>query len=261
MRRGTQVGWGSPAAMPRLPCPPSLRCPPAAGLARPAARHCAVGPRGDEHRLRGRALGGEHAVARGLRVGMGAVRESGGGRLQRPELAGEGPRHGGGPRRARSSVCALRVPPSPLPTAPTHAPPCRPVSAVAAVACGWRHSVALTADGDLWTFGWSKYGQLGHGDFVDQLRPKKIEDLAGQVQEVSGGWRHTVALTKAGQVRRRRGGSARGLYKLSSASKRRPSRVALRTRSSTPGDGASLGSWGWETWWTAAPPRSYRGRG
>ena len=35
---------------------------------------------------------------------------------------------------------------------------------VASVACGWRHSLALTCDGRLYTFGWSKYGQLGHGD-------------------------------------------------------------------------------------------------
>jgi alpha-tubulin suppressor-like RCC1 family protein len=35
---------------------------------------------------------------------------------------------------------------------------------VSTVACGWRHSVAATSDGRLFTWGWSKYGQLGHGD-------------------------------------------------------------------------------------------------
>jgi len=32
------------------------------------------------------------------------------------------------------------------------------------VACGWRHSIAVSAEGAVHTFGWSKYGQLGHGD-------------------------------------------------------------------------------------------------
>lgn len=32
------------------------------------------------------------------------------------------------------------------------------------VACGWRHSVAVSDSGHLYTFGWSAYGQLGHGN-------------------------------------------------------------------------------------------------
>jgi alpha-tubulin suppressor-like RCC1 family protein len=35
---------------------------------------------------------------------------------------------------------------------------------VVKVGCGWRHSVAVSDAGRLYTFGWSKYGQLGHGD-------------------------------------------------------------------------------------------------
>jgi alpha-tubulin suppressor-like RCC1 family protein len=35
---------------------------------------------------------------------------------------------------------------------------------VVKVGCGWRHSVAVSNAGRLYTFGWSKYGQLGHGD-------------------------------------------------------------------------------------------------
>jgi len=35
---------------------------------------------------------------------------------------------------------------------------------VAQVACGWRHSIAVTDKAKLYTFGWGKFGQIGHGD-------------------------------------------------------------------------------------------------
>ena len=35
---------------------------------------------------------------------------------------------------------------------------------ITTVACGWRHSVVFNDSGAVYTFGWSKYGQLGHGD-------------------------------------------------------------------------------------------------
>ena len=46
------------------------------------------------------------------------------------------------------------------------------------VACGWRHTISVSVTGGLYTFGWSKYGQLGHGDFEDHLVPHKVEALA-----------------------------------------------------------------------------------
>ncbi|KAB5514142.1 hypothetical protein DKX38_028048 [Salix brachista] len=58
------------------------------------------------------------------------------------------------------------------------------------VACGWRHTISVSSSGGLYTYGWSKYGQLGHGDFEDHLTPHKI----------SGGWRHTMALTSDGNL-------------------------------------------------------------
>ncbi len=35
---------------------------------------------------------------------------------------------------------------------------------IVSVACGWRHSMAADDAGVVYTFGWCKYGQLGHGD-------------------------------------------------------------------------------------------------
>jgi Regulator of chromosome condensation (RCC1) repeat len=45
------------------------------------------------------------------------------------------------------------------------------------VACGWRHTICVSYTGQLYTYGWSKYGQLGHGDFEDHLTPHKLEAL------------------------------------------------------------------------------------
>jgi len=67
---------------------------------------------------------------------------------------------------------------------------------VVAVSAGGHHSLALTADGALWSWGGGGDGQLGHGDQQFQLLPKKIEALAGQrVVAVSAGVRHSIALT------------------------------------------------------------------
>jgi alpha-tubulin suppressor-like RCC1 family protein len=47
------------------------------------------------------------------------------------------------------------------------------------VACGWRHTISVSSSGGLYTYGCSKYGQLGHGDFEDHLTPHKVEALRG----------------------------------------------------------------------------------
>jgi len=45
------------------------------------------------------------------------------------------------------------------------------------VACGWRHTIAVAQSGNIYTFGWGKYGQLGHGDFADHLVPAQVQAL------------------------------------------------------------------------------------
>ncbi|KAK9788155.1 hypothetical protein WJX73_000527 [Symbiochloris irregularis] len=70
---------------------------------------------------------------------------------------------------------------------------------IVTTACGWRHSIVLDDQGCLHTFGWSKYGQLGHGSLADQTLPKPVMDLDGvRITLVSGGWRHTVAADDTG---------------------------------------------------------------
>ncbi|MEW5302121.1 MAG: hypothetical protein WDW36_004931 [Sanguina aurantia] len=69
------------------------------------------------------------------------------------------------------------------------------------VRCGWRHSIVVTEDGRMYTFGWGKYGQCGHGEASDQAVPRMVEALEGvQVSAVAGGWRHTLAGDKHGNL-------------------------------------------------------------
>jgi len=64
---------------------------------------------------------------------------------------------------------------------------------VVAVAPGYFHSLALTADGAVWSW--------GHGDEQKQLLPKKVEAFAGQrVVAVSAGGEHSLARTADGAV-------------------------------------------------------------
>ena len=51
---------------------------------------------------------------------------------------------------------------------------------VVAVSAMGHHSIALAADGAVWSWGYGYCGRLGHGDQQTQLLPKKIEAFAGQ---------------------------------------------------------------------------------
>lgn len=48
------------------------------------------------------------------------------------------------------------------------------------IACGGAHSAAITANGELYTWGKGRYGRLGHGDSENQLKPKLVIDNKSQ---------------------------------------------------------------------------------
>ena len=67
---------------------------------------------------------------------------------------------------------------------------------VVAVLAGGYHSLALTADGAVWSWGDGDCGKLGHSDEQRQLLPKKIEAFAGRhVAAVAAGSQHSLAIT------------------------------------------------------------------
>ncbi|XP_044494027.1 ultraviolet-B receptor UVR8-like isoform X2 [Mangifera indica] len=62
------------------------------------------------------------------------------------------------------------------------------------VSCGARHSAVLTEDGQLLSWGWNKYGQLGLGDSIDRNIPSPVPMEGFLPQNVACGWWHTLLL-------------------------------------------------------------------
>ncbi|NXL46001.1 RCCD1 protein, partial [Podilymbus podiceps] len=63
---------------------------------------------------------------------------------------------------------------------------------VSKVSCGSRHTAVITRGGELYTWGWGKYGQLGHADNASSDQPRRVQYLAAeglQAEEVvCGPW-------------------------------------------------------------------------
>ena len=72
---------------------------------------------------------------------------------------------------------------------------------VAYVAMGEDHSVALTIDGGVFTWGHGANGQLGHGTLASQTTPRKVVELMGNCTiSLACGRRHTLVLTSKRSV-------------------------------------------------------------
>ena len=66
--------------------------------------------------------------------------------------------------------------------------------AVTQVAAGWRHSLALTTELHVYSWGHGDKGQLGLGDTKSSLLPRVVESLLGkEVRQVAAGGSHSLA--------------------------------------------------------------------
>ncbi|KAG8374347.1 hypothetical protein BUALT_Bualt11G0122300 [Buddleja alternifolia] len=59
---------------------------------------------------------------------------------------------------------------------------------------GARHSAILTEDGEIFCWGWNKYGQLGLGDNIDRNIPSQVPISDYKPKNVACGWWHTLSL-------------------------------------------------------------------
>ncbi|KAJ3678387.1 hypothetical protein LUZ60_002190 [Juncus effusus] len=70
-----------------------------------------------------------------------------------------------------------------------------------AVACGGFFTVALTPDGELWSWGANSNFELGRGNNTSDWRPKPVESLKNiRIVQVSCGGYHSLALSDKGEV-------------------------------------------------------------
>ncbi|MQL97247.1 hypothetical protein Taro_029942 [Colocasia esculenta] len=106
-------------------------------------------------------------------------RDEGEGRL------GLGP--GGGPGEGGSLGTPSKVNALPVP--------------VAAVTCGGFFTIAVTTEGQLWSWGANSNFELGRGNNVSDWRPTPIPGLEGvRVIQIASGGYHSLALTDKGEV-------------------------------------------------------------
>jgi len=71
------------------------------------------------------------------------------------------------------------------------------------VACGDCHSLVVTKDGALWTFGRGQNGALGHNDRNNRLVPTRIEAQHfgnAKIVSIAGGESHSAAVTEEGTL-------------------------------------------------------------
>ncbi|CAJ1057443.1 RCC1 domain-containing protein 1-like [Xyrichtys novacula] len=75
-----------------------------------------------------------------------------------------------------------------------------PSCEVKTVSCGSRHTAAVTTSGNLYTWGWGDYGQLGHKNLVSSDEPLCVEFFKEKqmcvVDVVCGAWNTFAAVVK-----------------------------------------------------------------
>lgn len=77
-----------------------------------------------------------------------------------------------------------------------------PLEGIAAVRGGYEASWALTADGEVRSWGWNVFGELGSGSRLglNRDRPQKVKLDAVRIVALAGGMRHALALDADGKV-------------------------------------------------------------
>ena len=65
------------------------------------------------------------------------------------------------------------------------------------IKAGGHHSMVLTTNGKLYTFGFGQHGQLGHRSSQNQFVPRLVKDLNSKpVVAIAAGWNHSLVLTE-----------------------------------------------------------------
>eukprot|EP01132_Coremiostelium_polycephalum_P003660 gene3660-4558_t len=68
------------------------------------------------------------------------------------------------------------------------------------VCSGSTHSMALTKNGRLYSWGNGYFGALGHSDNLNQLAPKLVNTINSEIMDIACGGDHSLALTRDGEL-------------------------------------------------------------
>lgn len=81
-----------------------------------------------------------------------------------------------------------------------------PQCEIKTVSCGSRHTAAVTTEGELYTWGWGEYGQLGHQNLISSDEPQRVEFFNEQqlcvTDVVCGAWNTFVAVVKQEEMQK-----------------------------------------------------------
>lgn len=70
---------------------------------------------------------------------------------------------------------------------------------IVSIACGESHVLALDYEKTVWTWGFNKFGQLGHGDLVDRSVPTLIQTLK-TIVKIAAAYNFSYAVSENGRV-------------------------------------------------------------
>jgi alpha-tubulin suppressor-like RCC1 family protein len=69
------------------------------------------------------------------------------------------------------------------------------------VECGAHHTLALTADKEVYSWGMGSCGRLGHGSEDDEMLPRRIESLRNcNIISIAAGYDHSAAISAEGRL-------------------------------------------------------------
>ncbi|PIA37619.1 hypothetical protein AQUCO_03000285v1 [Aquilegia coerulea] len=72
---------------------------------------------------------------------------------------------------------------------------------VRSIALGGIHSVALTDDGEVFSWGYGGFGALGHSVYTRELLPRKVKEAwNGKICQIATSGTHTAAVTDSGEI-------------------------------------------------------------